>query len=49
MDKSFHAGLELNKGAVRHEAGDFATDLEIDRIFLGNLVPRILRHLFQSE
>ena len=46
MDKSFHAGLELNKGAVRHEAGDFSTHLEIDRIFLGNLVPRILRHLF---
>ena len=49
VDKSLHAGLELNKGAVRHEAGDFAADLEIDRIFLGNLVPRILRHLFQSE
>ena len=49
VDKAFHAGLELNEGTVRHETGDFATNLEIDRIFLGNLVPRILRHLFQSE
>ena len=49
MNQAFDAGFELNEGAVGHEAGDLATDLEIDGILLGDLVPRIFRHLFEAE
>ena len=49
MNQAFDAGFELNEGAVGHEAGDLATDLEIDGILLGDFVPRIFRHLFEAE
>jgi len=49
VDETFDAGFELNEGTVRDEAGDLAAHLEVDRVFFGNLVPGIFRHLFHAE
>ena len=49
VHQAFDAGLELDKRSVRYEAGDFSADLEIDRVFFGNLVPGVFGHLFEAE
>ena len=48
VNETFHSGFELDEGAVGNEAGDFSADLEIDWVFLGNLVPWVFRHLFHA-
>ena len=49
VDEAFDARLQLHEGSIGDQAGNFPVDLEIDRIFFGNLVPRIFRHLFHPE
>ena len=49
VNETLDTGFELNEGAVGNEASNFATDLEIHRIFLGDFVPWVFRHLFEAE
>ena len=39
----------MHEGAVGDEAGDLAANLEVDRILLGDFVPRILGELLEAE
>ena len=49
VDETLDAGFQLHKGAVGDEAGDLAANLEVDRVFLGDLVPRIFGELLEAE
>ena len=43
VDEAFDARFQFHERAVRHEVRDLALDLHVDRILLGDLVPRIHR------
>src|ERR1039457_2390338 len=49
VDKTFHAGFELHKRAVGHEADDLALDLLAGGIFRFDVVPRIGHLLLEAE
>ena len=49
VNETLDPRFELHEGAVGNEASDFAADFEIHRIFLGDFVPWVFRHLFETE
>ena len=49
VNEAFDAGFQFHKRAVRHEVGDLALDLHVDRILVRDLVPRIGGLLLEAE
>ncbi len=49
MDQAFHAGLELDEGAIVGDVGDRALEARADRIFGGDALPGIGLELLDAE
>src|SRR3990172_4181497 len=49
MDQAFHAGLELDEGAIVGDVGDRALEARVDRILGGDALPRIGFKLLDAE
>src|SRR5512145_399655 len=49
MDQAFHAGLKLDEGAIVGDVGDGALEPRSNRIFGGDVLPRIGFELFDAE